>query len=573
MSNTGKPINETRRECVDRRFGHMKQDRQAHEPQWRDLVDNFLPKRGRFDGQTENDRARKRVSLPNNTPLDAVTVASSGLHAGLTSPARPWQKTAIQDQDLAEWGPVRTWLEVVDKRMLSWYARSNLYQALPFMYGEYASFGAMCMLSWESDKTLLRFEPFTIGQYYLARDSEGNFDTLYRCFDWTVRQLVSRFGLNNCSARVRQHYESTSGREQKIKVLHAIEPSQQNESWDSCYYEMVKDGSNEGLLSHRNVSDNPIHAATWEHVLGDTYASNCPGMIALGDALALQKDERDKARGIDRHHNPPMQGPASLKLNGGISLLPGAMNWVDNAQATGQNGAIRPVHDFTPNISGLLDNIGRGESRINRAFFKDLFLMLTLDDRAQRATAEEIRAKYDEKVLALGPTLEQANQMLRGVHNRAFGAMVRRSRPIWEGRLDGVPLLPPPPKELEDVELMPEFISALQQAQRAQSLQGIERFASFAGSISQMQGKPSPKFDADQALDEYGAALGIPAGIIRDDEAVAAIRQSEQQQEKMAQLAQLAPALKDGAAAMKMASEAKGQDGESVMTAMTGGAA
>src|SRR3546814_7325717 len=83
----------------------------------------------------------------------------------------PWQKSAIRDDDLAEYGPVKEWLAECDKRMMSWYAKSNLYQALPFLYGEYGTFGTMAGLVVEDERTLFRVEPFTVGQYYLDRKS------------------------------------------------------------------------------------------------------------------------------------------------------------------------------------------------------------------------------------------------------------------------------------------------------------------------------------------------------------------------------------------------------------------
>src|SRR3546814_11403165 len=116
--------------------------------------------------------------------------------------------------------------------------------------------------------------------------------------------------------------------------------------------------------------------------------------------------------------------------------------------------------------------------------------MLTLDERAQRATAEEIRAKYDEKVLALGPTLEQANAMLRVLHARVFGIMVRRSQPIWAGVLAGEPLLPPPPETLLEQAIEPEFTAALQPAQRAPTLQVTERVSTVLGACAQSRGQP-----------------------------------------------------------------------------------
>src|SRR3546814_12692238 len=93
--------------------------------------------------------------------------------------------------------------------------------------------------------------------------------------------------------------------------------------------------------------------------------------------------------------------------------------------------------------------------------------------------------------------------MLRVLHARVFGIMVRRSQPLCAGVLAGEPLLPPPPENLLEQDIEPEFISALQQAPRAQPLQGIQRLASFAGALPQFLGTPPEKFDAAHAMADY----------------------------------------------------------------------
>lgn len=551
-------MTDTRRDRVDQRLVHMKEERALHEPLWKELRDNFLPGRGRFDGETARDRARHR--LYNNKPVEAAETLGSGLHAGLTSPARPWLKSDIEDAELKEWAAVSEWLSDVDKQMLRYFAKSNLYQTLPSMYAEYGTFGVMAALAFEDEEKLFRFEDYTVGTFYLARNSKGVFDTLYRTFPMTVRQVIERFGESNVSPRVKRLWDNPTQRETKVQVLHTVEPDGRGQ-WHSDYWEAeCREGKRQGLLKAARARKNPILAATWQNISGETYATSCPGMKALGDAKAAQIDERDLQRAKQRHHNPPMQGPSLLK-NAGVSLAPGAMNWVDMAQATGQNGYIRPVHDFRPDISGLMADRDAKLDRVNSSFFVDLFLMLHLDDRAQPRTAEEIRGKQDEKVLMLGPTLEQSNQMLRILYDWAFAVMLAQSAPIWSGQLDGKPLLPPPPKELEDVEITPEFVSALQQAQRAQTLQGLERFASAAGNIAALTGEVPDKFDADQWLDEYASGLGVSPRVIRDDAEVAEIRDQKAQAAQMQQMAAMAPALKQGAEAAATLAQAQPAEG------------
>lgn len=555
---------ESRRSLDDKRLAEMQQDRTQVESLWKELRDSFMPNRGRFSGE-ENNRI-KRVTLLNNKPTIACRTTASGLHAGLTSPARPWQKSTIRDDDgLSKFGPVKEWLAVCDARMMMWYAKSGLYQALPFMYAEYAVFGTMCGLLVEDDTSLFRVEPFTVGQYYLARNERGVYDTLARQPQSTVRQLVSRFGKENVSPETRRKWEQPSRRGDKVDLFHLITPDSAG-GFDSVWYETAHRDA--PPLKRARYTENPILAASWEYVGVEPYASNSPGMMARGDARALQIDERNKSQAIERSHNPPLQGPA---MTAGINLAPGSYNRVDAMQASGQNGGIRSVYDFRPDVGGLLDNIARRERRIDTAFYVDLFLMITMDERTQRATAEEIRAKYDEKVLALGPTLEQANVMLRSLHSFVFNLMVRKSIPFWRGVLDGDPPLPKPPEELmrDGIEIEPEFISALQQAQRAQKLQGLERYLSAVGAVAQLMGKTPDKFDDDKYIDSYADGLGVDPTVNRDDDEVAAAREQQAQQAQMQQMAAMAPALKDAAGAMRDAGQAVPQDG-SVLQALGG---
>jgi hypothetical protein len=544
---------EQHRDLINRRLGHMREERSPYDSDYRSLSDAFLPNRWREEA-TRNTRNRRHKNI-NTTALFASKTLASGLHSGLTSPARPWFRTTLQDKDLADWGPVRQWMDIAETRVRQAFSASNLYEVLPFMYGEFGTYGNMAGMCFEDDRNPavpFRFEAYTAGQYFLATNYAGDYDTMYRPINFTVRQLVDRFGLENCSVQVQIDFKGNF-KEKDVKVLHTVEPSPKGGGWDSCYWELNCDKGHKKPLAHRNIRENPILAAAWERVLGDSYATTCPGFEVLGLSKAIQIEEINKARSIELHHKPPLQIPSSMKSSG-VSILPGAENYVN---MDGANQRISSMYDFKPDVNGLMDNIRKFEGGIKELWFTDLFLMLTLDERAQRATAEEIRARYDEKVLSLGPTLERANKMLRMLFDRAFGIMYRRSLPIWEGKLQGEPLFPPPPEELLGKEIKVEFISTLQQAMRAVNAQQIERVVQFAGAIAQVTGEPPVKLDGDQAIDEFADSIGLRGKVVRDDDTVQSMREAAQQQQQMAQMAQMAPAIKDGAAAMKMASEAQ----------------
>jgi hypothetical protein len=119
-------------------------------------------------------------------------------------------------------------------------------------------------------------------------------------------------------------------------------------------------------------------------------------------------------------------------------------------------------------------------------------------------------------------------------------------------------MLPPPPKELEGVDLKIELTGLLAQALKAVQMGGIQQFTGFVAQMAKLQAEageaPSilDKLDIDQAVDELGMAIGVPPTIIRSDDDVAKIRADRaraQQQQKAMQaaqpVAQLAGAAKD----------------------------
>jgi hypothetical protein len=539
-----------------KRLSAMQAERQSFEPQVREISDNFAPGRVRYNSSEANQGRKRHGQIINNRPLLAARTAASGLHAGLTSPARPWARLLTPDRDMAEFGPIKQWLGIAEGRMRQIWAKSNLYTALPYLYGEVLNFATMASLALESDQTVIRFEPYSFGQYWIACDAYGVVDTFYKLVPMTVRQVVGKFGLKACSLELRNKYER-GAYEEKVDVLCAIEPNAEAKpdarmardmAFQSVYWEM-KAGENTEPLLRSGFAENPILSTRWETTAGDTYGTSCPGMIALGAARALQVNERNKAQAIQLAYKPPLQGPASME-RAGISLLPGAYNSVPESAIAGSG--IRSLYDFKPDIQGLLLDIQGNERDIDQAYFVDLFLMLQSDARSTPPTAEEIRARYEEKVLALGPTLERFNSDLLGpLVDRTFAIMVRQSQPYWQGLLGGEPMLPPPPPDLQDVPLDVDFISTLQQAQRAASLGNIERFAMFTGQLAVTNPSAMDKFDADQALDEYGTGLAVPAGIVRDDDTVLQIRAARAKEAQQQKMLAMAPAIKDIGSAVK----------------------
>jgi hypothetical protein len=307
--------------------------------------------------------------------------------------------------------------------------------------------------------------------------------------------------------------------------VHAVEPrtdrdprmkDAKNMAWKSCYFELnAKEGKylrESGFKQFRGL------VPRWSVSGGDIYG-NGPGMEALGDIKQLQHEQLRKAQGIDYKTMPPLQVPSSMK-NRDVDRLPGGIAYVDN---TGNSSGIQTQFEVNLDLSHLLMDIQDVRERIRGSFYADLFLMLANNDNT-RMTATEVAERHEEKLLMLGPVLER-------LHNELLDPMIEMtfSRMIEAG------LVPPPPEELQGMDLNVEFVSMLAQAQRAVATNGVDRFVGNLGAIAGMKPDVLDKFDSDKWADEYSEMLGINPELIVPSDKVALIRQQRAQSQAVAQ--------------------------------------
>lgn len=569
----------SRRVKLERLRHQLDIERATFKYHWRDLNDFILSRRGRFFITDANKGDRRNHKIIDSTATLAARTLRSGMMGGLTSPARPWFRLGVPDFDLAEYGPVKEWLDKTSRRMQGIFLKSNLYNVLPLVYGDLGVFGTAAMSMVRDQQNLVRFECFPIGSYMIANNERLQVDVFVREFRMTVRQIVNQFGRDpekpgkidwsNISNKVKSLYE-TNHPEAWVDVCHVVMP---NENYDprkigsrfkkyiSVYYEVGFSGQqyqmsyfNPGVEENKFLRESgfdyfPFLVPRWELTGEDVYGTECPGMQAIGDIKQLQTGERRGLQAVDKMINPPMIGPTTLR-NVKASILPGDITYVDERQ--GLQG-FRPAHEVNFNLQALELKQQQVRERISRSFYEDLFLMLANTDRRQ-ITAREIEERHEEKLLALGPVLEQLNQdLLDPLIENTFSIMME------EGLVDE------PPEELRGQDLKVEYISIMAQAQKLVGLGSVERFTGYAQNLAAQQPEIADKVNTDQLIDVYADIVSLPAGIVRSDEEVEAIRQqraqAQQRQMEMEQAQMAAQTAKD-------LGEAKLSDDRTVLQAM-----
>jgi len=551
---------ETKKEFMNCQRAAMKTERSSFDAHWMEVARFIQPRMGRFLVTDVNKGDKRYQAIINSTATQAHRVARAGLHAGVMSPARPWFTLETGDRDLMESQAVKVWLDQVTTLLQAIFAKSNLYTMAPALFGELLAFGTGAMFHLDNFDTVARFYTMTVGQYWLAQNDKYEIDTILRENMMTTRQIVERFPKENISRAVMNAYDNGKYL-QNWPVCHMVMPNTEYEAghplarkfaWTSCYWEVQNEDCHT-MLEEGGFQEFPVICPRWEVIGEDVYATDCPGMTALGDVKGLQIAEKRLAQGIDKQVNPPLKGPASLKGQQ-ISSLPGGVTLYDGDP---QRERLEPLYNVMPQVGELVRNIDRVERRIKQAFLEDLFRSIANMEGVQPQNELFLTQQRQETLLQLGPTLERLHgEGITKLIDRTFNQCLRAE------------LLPTPPPELQGQALSVQYVSPLMTAQRAVATSNIDRVTAYIGGL-QAAGfqQVADKFDADQAVDEYANALGVPPKLIVPDDQVAAIRQQRAQQQQAAQSMAMVQA---GAGAAKDLAAAP-TDTPNALTALTQG--
>jgi hypothetical protein len=481
---------------------------------YRELNTFLMPRAGLFLPTERNRGDRRHNAIHDNTGMRAVRIGGAGMMSGASSPARPWVRFLTNRPEANRRYAVTRWLDDVTEIVLQTLAKSNAYRVLHGMYEELFAYGtAACLFTLDAEN-VIHLQPFTVGEYRLACDHKGVVNTCYRTFALTVAELVGQFGLDRVSARVRDLH-ANNALQQPVKVRHVVEPRRDrapgatdNRSmpWTSVYYEV---GINEDrVLYESGFEEFPVLAPRWGLTAGDVYG-HCPGMEALGDIKQLQHQQLRKGQGIDFQTMPPMLAPSTMKGQES-RWAPGGIVFYDGTAPA----AIKSAFEVPLRLDYLLTDIQDVRERIRGSFFADLFLMLAQADK--RMTATEVAERHEEKLIQLGPVLER-------LHNELLAPLVKRTYRA----LRDIGALPPPPPELETLNLVLEFTSTLAQAQRAVGLSAIERSLAVAGAAAQFAPDIVDNLDPDALWTEINSMLGVTSRISRDPRKRDELRQAK----------------------------------------------
>ncbi len=510
----------------EQRRSELKQIFEQIKPDLQDLADYFAPNAVRFIARNVNKPHVKSKKILDSTTFIAVRNFASGMMTGATSPTRRWFKTGImsrgRDKTKMSYN-AKTWCAIQAELTRKILYASNFYQLLPEVYEQLGVFLFSCMSMEQDYENVVNFKVLPIGSYYYSKDSRGVVDTVCRNYMESAKNLVERYGLENCSERVQEIYATKPN--ELFEIVHFVEPNRDykenspfstQKKFISATYEV---GCGDKFLKMSGFDKFPYVVFEASCNGEDAYPSKGCGIYALPDAKQLMALIKELGKAVKKMVSPAYQGSASLK-NKKLSDNPGFFN------EDGDNGAgIRPIHEVNPQVLELKTIIAELRENIKSIFYNDLFAMI-LNTAERGRTATEVNELKEEKLVLLSPLLEQIHTALKQILDWIFYTEME------------VGILPPVPQELEGEEIEIEFISTLAQAMKAQNISSMERFITFTANMAQaVDPVLIKKIKGENMIDDYADFANIDPSQIAPNEELEELRKA--QAEKQAQAEQM----------------------------------
>lgn len=519
----------------------LKKIRQTYESDWEDIMDYIAPDLKGYLNTDRKDRGERNDNhIYDNAPAAASQKCAAGLFASISSPSRPWMQRKMSDADFNEIPGVRSWLDAVTDKDYSILHRSNFYRCAYTVYYHLENIGTAAIIFEPDYDKIIHCTVLNVGEYWLGINGKGLVDTLFREVKYTAAQLKELFGEKNVPEAILQTIKDDNPDGGEYTVVHVIEPDSQKvapfkKPWASVYY--LKDEQHgKQILDVKGYNRKPFAAPRWYANNNETYGKMYPGRNSIGNCKQLEAMIYDYMDAVEKELNPALQGNVSAAAKDGkIQNIPGRFN---PTQGNTPDAAIKRLFEINPQLAVMWQAIQDKKEQIQQDFYIDLFMSVSMR-MSKDMTAEEVRSISGERMMALGPALENFHdEFLNEATDILFQySMEARAYPPISNYVSEQDW-----KALQGQEIKTDYVSILAQAQKMVDSGRIEQTLALIQACAGLDPSAVLKFDAQQTIDEGAKIFGAPGSMIRSDQQVAEIQQQQaqqQQQEKAMAMAQV----------------------------------
>lgn len=536
-------------EKIIQREEKLRSERSSWNQTLQEVSELVLPNRAAFT-TTINPADNTHHKVFDTTAIWANEQLAAGLHGFVTPSTQRWLKMNLSNEELMEDDEVVNWLGMASEIAYKYIYQpnTNFVSMSHEMYLDLGCLGTSVMYIEERPSRLspLRFHTFHLAECVFDEDAEGQVNTLYRKFKWSVRKIVEKFP---DTAPAKLHEMVEKGQNEEMELILCVKPTEDTRkqalgfAFDSVYVLVAE----KVILSDKAFYEFPFAVPRWSKLSGEKMGRS-PAMNCLYDIRMINEMSKTVLKSAQKIVDPPLMLPDEGFLMP-IKTTPGGLNYYE----AGREDRIEPLQ--TGGDIGLgLEMMNQRREQILRAFYLD---SMKLQKENKEMTAYEAAQRTEENMRAMSP-------MVSRLQNEALDRIIGRTISIL-GRLQ---LLPPAPKQIQGLDYRIEYMSPVSRALKMASMTGIQRMIQVVAPFMEIKPEAADKIDVDQIVDFAANTLDVPVKLIRTDKEVGQIRQqraeAQQKQAEAEQAEVMAGAAQKGGKAMESMAKVKEMSGGGV---------
>jgi hypothetical protein len=506
---------------------------------WQDCATFIANRKGNILAQ-HSEGEETQQDIYDTTATQAAMVAASGTLANLTPPGELWgrfkaKKKAGQPRNDAE----DAWFKKSTEQFFDILYGSNFYEAWHETLYSLWCFSTADLIEQGDDDTVLNFAECPVGTFYIAENSKGRVDTVYRKFELTARQAAQEYGKDSLGADCQAACDDPKKQDSKFWFVEEITP---RANWRdvpyaegelrrfSCIYVDVK---GKVVVKETGYYENPHNVCRLMCSNNEIYGRG-PGIDLMPEIKLVNRMEQDLLLGLELAVRPPWLVPADSPYR--PDNRPDGVNYWS---------AKSPMEE--PKQMQSVARLDLGEqkteqkrTRIRDGFFVPMFQILTqMEEMKRQKTAFEVAQMLQEKLILFAPFFGRiTREILTPALITGFNLCARA------GVFDPPPLV----NGQESLEFEIEYVSKIALALKAAKQQSLARMISLIDVVSKFYPGAVEVINWERALKASMDDDALPVDWQNSDEEIAALRQQRMQ---MAMTEPVANAMKKTASAAK----------------------
>ena len=518
-------------EDIIKRMDRMEADRSVWDTRYQECGDYAMPQ----NSQITTTKAKGQKS---NIDLFDTTAEESNIQlaAGLYSYMFPTDGRAfvleVDDPELADSEDVKVWLDESTSIIHKYLVSSNFRQAFFEFLKQLGCYGTACLYEQKGKKTPIVFINHHIAGVYIAANSDGIIDTVFRKFQYTARQAVQEFGKDNLGEKINKAYENQKTRDKKFNFIHAVFPREEydpgkDDPVNMAFASIYVSRDEKHQISISGYPELPYQVDRFDRDDLEEYGRS-PTMKKLPDIKMANTMQKTRIKGWEKQVDPPVLLPDDGSI-WPLATQPGGVIFY-------RAGGEKPDYwEFKGNLQQMEEAIKTVQDSIRKGYFLDKFDPLI--DR-QNMTATEVMARVEQMMRFLTPIIGRLQSEL-------FNPMIQRIINILgkQGKL------PPMPVELSEADFSVMYLGRLALALKTLETEGLAQLMLEWGPMAEVSDFMD-NLNTDKAFRDSSRNRGVPSSWLIEedmrDQMRQARQQAAQQQQMMEQIPELAKAAKQG---------------------------